>query len=1033
MIPLFLTLKGLYSYQEEQNIDFQPLLEAHLFGIFGAVGSGKSTLLEAISFALYGETERLQKKGDDRHYNMLNLKSNKLLIRFQFSLDTRLTDQFLIEVYGKRHRKKFTQVTPFERRAFRLVKGEWKPIDWKPEEYLHLSYDNFRRTTIIPQGKFQEFLQLTGGKRTEMMKELFQLEQFDLFENTTILFNRNALKKQHVEGQLLEIGEISEDLLTKKEKELKKVESQIRKIERQLTKIEKEEKKWQHLKELSEKINQVSQKLTKLRNQEGEMLQKEKELKEYELCRSHFFSKSEQLDELGKKNSTRKKELEELQEQIDTLAQELLEVQNLHKEISKEYEARETLRQKAEELEEIVHLKKLQQEITRCEEEIARLQKEQQALDSSLSKTKKQAKQLNEEKRKLQKALPDRQFLLDIQQWFNKMHQLDNELISLQEQLEGIQEDIREKLKELEQLLDTSELDEWIPPLEKVRPISEIIGVLTQTEKLLHEQLQTIEKEIQHFHLQSELERFAKELKPGEPCPLCGSLEHPQKLQPGEAAESYQTKQIEKEVLSQKVKLIGKILTELRILEKELAALQKPASQIQQKINKAKKAMEKHRKTFHWEGYSPDDLQTVEKLLQSAAEQDEKVKEVQSQIDSLQEETEQLQDQLQSLLKELGDSQQQFTTFSTTFKTTKQKLKLLTYEAYQDSDESELSSLIQELNKTYVALEKEFRESEEKIKRLTSLLDTKSGHFESLQKSHRELEQEIEDLREQIAKEVEASPFETLEDIRMILSRKLDMDAERMALEEFKKEKHHLETQLNQLQETYQEQYDPEAHQKVKDTIIQLQEEQKRLMQEKGGLEREISQFKENLNKKQNLEKELQSLKEREENLKILQSLFRGSGFVNYVSSVFLEDLCHAANERFQKLTRHRLRLEINEKNEFQVRDFLNDGQLRSVKTLSGGQTFQASLSLALALSDSIRHRSNVSSNFFFLDEGFGTLDKESLEIVFETLKSLRQEKRIVGIISHVDELQEQIDRYLWIFNDEKRGSIIYRSWEREG
>jgi exonuclease SbcC len=139
-----------------------------------------------------------------------------------------------------------------------------------------------------------------------------------------------------------------------------------------------------------------------------------------------------------------------------------------------------------------------------------------------------------------------------------------------------------------------------------------------------------------------------------------------------------------------------------------------------------------------------------------------------------------------------------------------------------------------------------------------------------------------------------------------------------------------------------------------------------------------------------------------------------------------LQELCHAANERFYKLTRQKLSLEVTDDNNFQVRDFLNGGKVRNVKTLSGGQTFQAALSLSLALADSIQKITESNQNFFFLDEGFGSLDKESLAIVFDTLKSLRKENRIVGVISHVEEMQQEIDNYLKIVMDEERGSIIF-------
>ena len=90
---------------------------------------------------------------------------------------------------------------------------------------------------------------------------------------------------------------------------------------------------------------------------------------------------------------------------------------------------------------------------------------------------------------------------------------------------------------------------------------------------------------------------------------------------------------------------------------------------------------------------------------------------------------------------------------------------------------------------------------------------------------------------------------------------------------------------------------------------------------------------------------------------------------------------------------------------------------------MSGGQKFQASLCLALALADSISsaHR----ENFFFLDEGFGSLDKNSLQIVFETLQSLRKENRVVGIISHVEEMQQEIERYIHVVLEESTGSVV--------
>src|SRR5690606_32974376 len=99
------------------------------------------------------------------------------------------------------------------------------------------------------------------------------------------------------------------------------------------------------------------------------------------------------------------------------------------------------------------------------------------------------------------------------------------------------------------------------------------------------------------------------------------------------------------------------------------------------------------------------------------------------------------------------------------------------------------------------------------------------------------------------------------------------------------------------------------------------------------------------------------------------------------------------------------------------------------VQTLSGGQTFQASLCLALALAESVQQKAGTRQNFFFLDEGFGSLDRESLQTVFDTLQSLRHGNRIVGIISHVEELQKEIQHNIYVGLDPEKGSLISYSW----
>ena len=124
-------------------------------------------------------------------------------------------------------------------------------------------------------------------------------------------------------------------------------------------------------------------------------------------------------------------------------------------------------------------------------------------------------------------------------------------------------------------------------------------------------------------------------------------------------------------------------------------------------------------------------------------------------------------------------------------------------------------------------------------------------------------------------------------------------------------------------------------------------------------------------------------------------------------------------------MTKKQLSLVLSGDNNLEGIDYLNEGKRRSVKTLSGGQSFQVSLALALALAESVQSLSKAEKSFFFIDEGFGTLDSDSVDVVFETLNQLNKENRIVGIISHVEALQERLAASLHIHKDPKEGSLI--------
>ena len=371
------------------------------------------------------------------------------------------------------------------------------------------------------------------------------------------------------------------------------------------------------------------------------------------------------------------------------------------------------------------------------------------------------------------------------------------------------------------------------------------------------------------------------------------------------------------------------------------------------------------------------------------------------------------------------------TSAQTEIKTLSEQVQLLKIGDYRTKTTAEIETEKRELQQKYGSLEKQFNELTSRLNELRKTKDTISGSLEANRKALL-LEQEANaGIQKQLSERLEQSTYSGIEEVKQILSQELKLELQKQKLTDFKHDLALQQSQTGQLQnEIANRTYDSEAHQKLLVEISSITEKLTQKNKEFGKVDQLLNKLRKDLESQALLRKEFEALELRAENIKTMKALFKSSGFVNYISSVYLQNLCNAANDRFFQLTRQKLSLEITTDNNFQVRDFLNGGKVRSVKTLSGGQTFQAALSLALALADNIQKITDSNQNFFFLDEGFGSLDKDSLSVVFDTLKSLQKENRIVGVISHVEEMQQEIDTHLRIENHEETGSRIFPSWE---
>ena len=198
------------------------------------------------------------------------------------------------------------------------------------------------------------------------------------------------------------------------------------------------------------------------------------------------------------------------------------------------------------------------------------------------------------------------------------------------------------------------------------------------------------------------------------------------------------------------------------------------------------------------------------------------------------------------------------------------------------------------------------------------------------------------------------------------------------------------------------------------------------ITKEIGAKQNEVMTLDKNLKKVNELQKQLDESTHNLGLLKEIEKLLQGKRFVEFVAKNQLEYIVIEASKRLDQMTKGRYVLEIDDNLNFVMRDNYNGGLRRGIKTLSGGETFLTSLALALALSSQIQLKGSAPLEFFFLDEGFGSLDNELLDVVMESLEKLHNEKLSVGIISHVDELKNRVPVKLIVSpNDGGSGSKI--------
>ena len=1003
MKPIRLELKEFGPYKNE-IIEWDKIINEPIFLITGKTGSGKSTLFDAITYALYNKTTGGKDIASLRTKTALD--KDKTQVNFDFELSGK---KYRIErtlAYLKAGNKNLTSgkvaLMQYNDGKLEVLATKEQEVKEKVEELIGLDDKQFCQIIILPQGKFKEFLLSKSSEKKETLRSLF-----------------NTYFYQKFVEQLQEQAKKIDSSHKQKEKELITRFEQFN-IEEELTKFE-------YLKD--EKFEEI---LGIINSQEEIIKNEKKELLKLERS---FSKEKEKFIELSKLNDkftqlkNNKLELEELSKKEDYYSRLKLEVEKL-KELQK---SKDKIIEYASLLTKKMKLKKLEEALLNEEDKYK--------LD--LDTNKKLALELNAQKTDIEEL---RKETIDYKFFYNNFNELIlaknnieiysktlEELTlkketykeldsSLKVAKESYLEDIEEKnildgsigklkLEVLKKEQDVEKLEEYNNKLSEVNDKSVKLTIDKKQLEELELEKKKLEQEVELLNKNKEqeiLNDFLLKLHEGDDCPLCKQkIEHlpdiPDLAVVDESIEKSLQK-VNKDIIQLETLIkkdeeeIGKISTllknlgdtinfkakeELLQLEDELKAenikltdISKVIRTSEDKIKGLNREIEELSELFKNE----DDIKQKHLEAKNKIEQFEK--NVKVELDEFAGYYEKIQSQVEvfdNTYNVLQNNSNELLVRKTKLETEQKNNKTNLLEVSKRIENIVDSFTNSNLNKYYVTLEM----AEEDIEKLNNLEEFESqiNKFEDAKKiivnSIEKLEEELEELeqpdleeRQQKLKNIESQVNDFIEKVAILNTR----------LENNKK-----------------------LYDKIHSEYINLLESSKEI--------REIIAFSDVVSGKT-------------ENRKSLET---------YVQGYYLDLILVAGTKRLLQMTNDRYRfVRRDEKSkggglqglEIEIHDiYLNS--TRIISSLSGGELFLASLALALGLAEVIQNESGgISLETIFIDEGFGSLDAETLDIALTTLIDLQSYGRNIGIISHVSELKERIRPKVEVYSKDNYAKI---------
>ena len=1000
MMPISLTLSAFGPYPDTITIDFESFQEDGLFLITGPTGSGKTMIFDAMIFALYGKTSGQIRQTDSLRCDHA-LNEIPTFVEFSFSLHQQ---NYTI----KRNPKYYLEgkKTPTQPSALltlpdgKMVEGI-KEVNQKMISLLGVDDQQFKQICMIAQGEFTKLIMASSDEREKVLRELFHSETYQKLEEKLKVHLKTYQDKY--------------DLLLNKRKDLMQelqVEDHQEYLSKQTKLIASQQKEYDDLKK---DLDQKKQQLQLYRLQNQRLIQL-KDLKQ------QFQDLKKQENDYQKLNKT-----------VDTL-KKAQETNYLYISYIKQQKKLQTLKLNQEDF--LKQLKKLEKDYQEKKVQADFLDYKQQTkekLQNQIQETKQLINQIyqyqndyqNLQTLKQQYRMLDEEHKLFLKkkEKFENGLQRDQERIQSEQQVQSKYELIKQQYVRLnEQKVKVHQLSDYYDQILKLNENkSDLQEEYTVVEKQVdHEKMQYNKMEKLYFRKQAGI--FALQLKEDQPCPICGSLHHPHPAQ-------IEKEDITKEKLDQQAKKVKQQEHRLQdILQKILLSNQK------------KERLVKQTKQLSSELNIQEEIskEIFIKELDHLSKDEKRMKK----------EHLELQDELkyiQKLKKSVALSLKDMSTYESKELKQAQSLENIQVQIHQLSgklDDSLRQYEIGEVNKNYQQVQKEYRQ-------LSLEIETIQQDYEKVKNKYLEIKTKISSLNQQIIQEQEI--YDELD------------NKYHTALDAFINEEEflNLKTQINQisiLEKKYRDylislkslnEQIISLENEVKDStyvdLSSLSETIKEVNQQLREKNDDLEKLKIDYSLKEKMIKDIQKInqqleKDEDTYQRYLDLYNLASGKNNarvsierYVLATYFENMLIYANVIMKQLSQGRYQLlrkddagkgRSQQGLELDVFD-QESGNIRSIKTLSGGESFKAALSLALGLSRMVQdYAGGIELNTLFIDEGFGSLDSQSLDQAMNCLMELHHENKLIGIISHVSDLKDRIERQLVVERKQKQSVI---------